>query len=668
MTDRTALKTTLQNDFWTWGVLAVLVAVMFAQMWVSAVQLSVTSDEADHLHAGYRYWQCRDFGWNPEHPPLMKIIAALPLLTMQVNDPISHPCGMPSNKLRDFQVGHDFLFANPESVLMAGRMAASVLAVLLLVTVSFFARTMFGLSAAAIAGILIAFEPNLLAHGSLVMTDVPAALGFCLAVYALYSFLSNRNLARLIVLGLATGIALCLKHSTVLLAVILPALMLVDGLLVERKTRLHTLRRNLGALTVVMIIALAVLWGMYGFRYASRPNDAKPWTAARLESAHGVVATRIIPAAERRHLLPQAYLIGLQDVLVEADVGKRMFIVGRIYPAGRWFYFPLAAIIKFTLPTLLLVVISTCALQFWRGHKREAAFLVIPTAILFASAMAYTINIGIRHILPVLPFLSIYGAAGTWSIVRNRRWSMIGLGALLVFHAASSLHAFPNYLSYSNEVWGGPANTYRYLSDSNVDMGQALKMAGKYVAKTAPSDCWLVQPYNESTSDYDIPCEDVNAKIPPLYFTGRLIVSSILVDRIMSPYGPRSADILKDMRPEAKLGGSALFVYQGTFDLTPMVSAERLKLASARGPNDPRFAIDQAQQVLLFDPQNGMAHAVMCYAYATMGDRSAAEQQCNLALKLIQQDPYGLENDSRTVRAFMRNHGLQLSTDTSPQP
>ncbi len=655
-----------RDFFWKWGVLAVLVVVMCGQMWVSVRRLSITSDEADHLHAGYRYLQCRDFGWNPEHPPLVKMIAAVPLLAMQVNDPIRSPCGMPSNKLHDFQVGHDFVFANSESVLTAGRTAVSILAVLLLVTVWFFARTMFGPSVAAIAGILIAFEPNLLAHGSLIMTDVPAALGFCLAIYSLYSFLSNRNLTRLIILGLATGIALGLKHSTILLVAILPALLLVDMIFSDRQAWLRTLRRNLGALAVVGIIALAVLWGMYGFRYASRPNDAQPWTTARLGSAHGIVATRVIPAIERRHLLPQAYLIGLQDILVESDVGKRMFIVGHIYPTGRWFYFPLAATIKFTLPTLLLVAISTCAWKFWRSHKREVSFLLIPTGILFASAMTYTINIGIRHILPVLPFLAIYGSAGTWSMVQNRKWPTLGLVSFLIFHAASSLHAFPNYLSYGNEIWGGPANTYKYLSDSNVDMGQALKMARRYVADNSPSDCWLVQPYDETTSDYAIPCEDVNTRIPPLYFTGRLIVSSILVDRIMSPYGPRSADIFKGMQPKAKLGGSALFVYQGTFDLTPMVSAERLKLASSRGPREPLFAIDQAQQVLLFDPQNGMAHAVLCYAYATIGDRNAAEEHCNLALKLIQQDPYGLENDLTTVKAFMLNHGLHVSTGVTP--
>jgi len=63
---------------WPHLVLALLAIVMLAQMWTSVSRLSITSDEADHLHSGYRYLQCRDFGWNPEHPPLVKMLAALP--------------------------------------------------------------------------------------------------------------------------------------------------------------------------------------------------------------------------------------------------------------------------------------------------------------------------------------------------------------------------------------------------------------------------------------------------------------------------------------------------------------------------------------------------------------------------------------------------------------
>jgi hypothetical protein len=662
-----AVQTRVHPAPWQWAVLAALVVIMLAQMWASAHRLSVTSDEADHLHAGYRYLQCGDFGWNPEHPPLVKMVAALPLLAMNVKDPIPSPCGMTNTKMVDFQVGHHFVFANSESLLMAGRMAASIFAVLLLVTAWFFARSMFGLPAAVIVGVLIAFEPNLLAHGSLVMTDVPAALGFLLAVYACYAYLSRPDRVGLIVLGLATGIALCLKHSAVLLAVILPALVVADALLASNTQRLRTLWQNLIALLPVAVIALIVLWGAYAFRYASRPDQARPWTSAQLASAHGIVATRVITAVARGRLLPQAYLIGLQDVLAESDEGKRMYLLGRIYPTGRWFYFPLAAAIKFTVPTLLLILASGFAVRFWRAHKREAVFLLLPAAILLLSAMGYSINIGIRHVLPLWPFLIIFAAAGSWAIVRHRRWPTVALVVLLVFHAASSLRAFPNYLSYSSDLWGGPANTYKYLSDSNVDMGQAFKMAHDYVAEARPGQCWVIQPYNETPNDYGMPCDDIFGKIPPLHFDGTLIVSSILVDGVMSPFNRRSAGLFKDVLPKAKLGGSALFVYDGSFDLTPIVAAERLKLATSVGPRDPQFAIAQASEVLTFDPNNAVAHAVLCYSHATLGENEVAEQHCNLALKLMRDDPFAGPHDIQDVTTFMRRHGLQVYNAESPR-
>jgi len=665
-TPATSANLRIQTPSWQWAVLAALVFGMLGQMWVSVGRLSITSDEADHLHSGYRYLQCRDFGWNPEHPPLAKILAAVPLRMMEINDPIPSPCGMASNKLMDFQVGHDFVFSNPESVLLAGRMAESALTICLLLGVWFFARRMFGVAVAIISGVLITFEPNLLAHGSLVMTDVPAALGFLLSVVALYSYLLAPSRIRLVILGLASGFALCLKHSTILLVVILAALVVADSILCDKPQRARVMLRNLLALTAAMVIAGAVLWGAYGFRYSARPNQARPWTSARLDSAHGMIATKVIPAIERRRLLPQAYLIGLQDILVESEDSKRAFLLGRTFQTGRWFYFPIAATIKFTAPTLLLIVASTFAARFWREHKREGAFLLIPAAILLVSAMGYSINIGIRHALPLLPFLIIFGAAGSWALVRKRRWPTIALVALLVFHAASSLRAFPNYLSYSNELWGGPASTYKYLSDSNTDMGQAFKMVQAYVTQNTPAHCWLIQPYNETASDYGIPCDDVNTKIPPLHFDGTLIVSSILVDGVMSPFGRRTASLFQNMQPSAKLGGSALFVYDGSFDMTPIVAAERLKLATSMGPRDPQFAITQAAEVLGFDPHNGLAHAVLCYARTSLGEPSVAEQHCNLALKLMRQDPFAVPHDILDVTEFMRRHGLHIYADGTP--
>jgi hypothetical protein len=650
---------------WQHAVLPILAVIMLAQMWTSVDRLSITSDEAHHFHSGYRYLECRDFGWNLEHPPLANMVAALPLLGMEIVDPIPSACGMPNSKLIDFQAGHDFVFANPESVLMAGRRAASAFAVGLLVAMWFFARKMFGTAAAIIAGVLIAFEPNILGNGPLVMTDVPAALGFVLAVYALYSYLSAPSYGRLALVGVATGFALCLKHQTMLLIGILPALAVADAFLAGSQ-RMRTALRNLFALMPAMVIAFTMLWGAYGFRYDARPNHATPWRPALLATAHGVIPTKIVPAMERRRLLPQAYLIGIQDIYVELETGGRSFLLGRIYPNGRWFYFPVAATIKLTLPTLLLLVISAMAVPFWREHKREAAFLLIPGGMLLASMMTSTLDIGIRHVLPLFPFLIIFAAAGSWQLARKWRWATIALAGVLVFHAVSSLRAFPNYVSYANELWGGPANTYKYLSDANTDMGQALKMARDYVARNKPTHCWLIQPFDETAADYGIPCDDIYITNPPLHFDGTLIVSSMLVQGVMNPYGARSAAVFRGMQPKAKLGGSALFVYDGSFDMTPIVAAQRLKLATSRGPRDPQFAITQANEVLGFDPNNGRAHAVLCYAQATLAQLSTAEQECNLALKLMREDPYTVAQDTDDVTGFMRRHGLRNYNDTHP--
>src|SRR5208283_509458 len=172
-----------------WVVFMVLAIVMMAQMWSSIRRLSVTSDEVVHLHGAYRFLQCGDSSVDPEHPPLVKIVAALPLLAMHVNDPNPGVCGVQADMESSYRRGHDLLFANDESMLTAARISTSIFAILLLGATYLFARALFGAPVAMIAGAWVAFEPNLLGHGSLVTTDVPAALGFVVAIYALWNYL-----------------------------------------------------------------------------------------------------------------------------------------------------------------------------------------------------------------------------------------------------------------------------------------------------------------------------------------------------------------------------------------------------------------------------------------------------------------------------------------------
>ena len=652
-----------------WVILAALVVVMVTQLWTSVRQLSVTSDEVDHLHAGYRYLQCNDFGWNPEHPPLVKIAAALPLMAMSIKDPIPHPCGMANSKDIDFVVGHDFIFANPETMLTAARYAASLFSVLLLLTVWFFARRLFGLPVAIISGALLAFDPNILANGALVTTDVAASLGFLLAVYTLYRYATEPNPTRLLAVGLATGFALCVKHSAVLLAVILPLLLFSDALLFGQQELGRRLLRYAGALLVVGAIAFTVLWACYGFRYAARPGAAAVWSPPQMPRAHGAVETRLIPQLDRWHLMPQSYLGGLQDVLVQSEVGEPYFLLGRFYRTGNWFYFPVAAAIKYTLPVFLMILVSALSWRFWRQQSRELLFLILPATVYLMFTMRSKLNIGSRHLLPILPFLIIFAAAGTWGWVRGRRWAIVAVTAILAFQIFTSLHAYPNYLSYSNELWGGPGETYRFLAASDADWGQAEKMARDYIAKTHPSNCFFLRTYHSRNEDYGIPCRGISEiqwdqlETP---FTGTMILSSAVADgvglgRMSAPTGR----VFRGLKPMAKIGGSALLVYQGTFDLSPMVALQRLMRARAVGDQDPQLALELGQQAADLDPGNGDAHVVMCASYKSLGQIEKAEQECNLGLTLIRKDPqYGPEQ-VQYLEKFISRNGLQIHSAAS---
>lgn len=650
-----------------WFALAGLVVILAVQLWGAVRQWSITSDEINHLHAGYRYVTCGDFGWNPEHPPLLKMIAALPLLVMHVNDPITNACGMPDNKGIDFHVGHDFVFDNPASILMAGRAAASVFVFGLLALVWFAARKMFGLATAVIASVLLVFEPNILAHGALVTTDVPAAFGFLAAVISLYRYFETRVSFYVILTGLATGIALAVKHSCVLLVPVLLLLCVIDPLLVPspNKSRGRQILRNVAAVFCAGLIAIGLLWITYGLRYGARPNGAPAWVNDKLPESHSLVATRVIPALQKRHLLPEAYLNGLQDILVDPEVIPRpAFLLGHVYRGGRWFYFPVAALIKFSLVTLVFGIVSCLALSFWNARRRELSFLGVPAAVFLFASCTSSLNMGIRHVLPVLPFLVLFGAAGTYAFAVRYRRGMVVCGVLIALHCGSSLHALPNYLSYSNELWGGPRNTYRYLADSNVDWGQSMKEAKSYLEQHPASSCWMIHSYNDTNQDFGIPCGETSEykqEEPPPRLTGTLIVTSNALDGILNyTGGSRTAAMFRTLRPKAQLGGSALFVYEGEFDLSGPLATYHAAQSTKILAYDTKLAMQEAEQAVTFDPRNHIAHFVLCLGAESLGHGTRAESECNTTLQLVREDPNVLA-DGAGIEKYMKSHGMRVT-------
>ena len=230
---------------------------------------------------------------------------------------------------------------------------------------------------------------------------------------------------------------------------------------------------------------------------------------------------------------------------------------------------------------LLLALLPISGLLSARDVRRPLLWMLLPATVFFAASMSSGLNIGLRHILPVYAFLTVLTAAGAWRLTRKHRGWGIALGGLLFIHAASSLRAFPNYLAYSNELWGGPSETYRVLSDSNVDWGQGLPAAKRYL-QTHAGPCWLAYFGTVDPSYYDLPCtllttssaviwERPLTEIPAVIQGTVLVSATEMSGQAWGPAELNPYEQFRTGRPVDCLAGSIL-VYRGTFDV-PLASA-----------------------------------------------------------------------------------------------
>src|SRR5258708_24974873 len=234
------------------GVIGLLAALVL-QLTLSVSRDSPTWDEGDHIFAGYWSLTHKDFGINPEHPPVVKMLAAAPLLSM--------PLKVPEVRNRFFMHeafldGKEFLFGNDvDTIMFRARMTASILTVLLALLVFMATREFFDNGAAFIALTLIAFEPNLLAHGARVTTDAGLSCFTFATIYTFYRYVKIPSAWRLAVVGLAAGLTLAAKHTGILVIPMLALLAIcevVRGRLAKRRSSEAPIgtRRHAGRLAV----------------------------------------------------------------------------------------------------------------------------------------------------------------------------------------------------------------------------------------------------------------------------------------------------------------------------------------------------------------------------------------------------------------------------------
>ena len=524
--------------------------------------------------ASARYWKFGDFGDNPEHPPLAKFIAALPNLGVPCPAPKSYgPFGF---KAENFTSAIPYLYTHDAgAMLLRARMAISIFTWLLALLVFQAAREMFGAKVALLALLLFVFEPNLVAHGALVTTDMAVTCFFFAALYTFYRWLRRPSLLRLTLCGSAVGLALASKHSGVFVIPVLAMLALAE---LPRGRRLLQLA---GALAAIAAIGFAVLWACYGFRFHARPAGLAmiPPTAAYLANIP------VLPWLASSHLLPEAWLYGLADIL-HVETRDPSFLLGTMYKTGRWFYFPVAFAIKSTLGFLGLLAAAPFVLR--RTARREIVFLLLPALAYLAACLPSKMNLGVRHILPVYPFLIVLVAASAVHLARKHRWGTYAAAALLLFHAAASVRVFPNYLTFANEAFGGPTNTFRLLTDSNADWGQGLKAAKRYLDTHGIHDCWFAHyGWDVNPAYYGIACRPLpsgidyrfGAPLPPVppNIAGTVLISASEADgNYWGEPNPYAQFLYR--RPDALIANSIL-VFRGSFDVRLLSSISHAELS-----------------------------------------------------------------------------------------
>lgn len=464
---------------------AVLVCftAVFTLLEVAAfTRLSATWDEPIHLTAGYLALTHADYRVDPSHPPFLRMWAALPLLVVRPADAgtvVIDRTPMKTWFSDAYAFAHRFLYRlnDADRLLVAARSMIVVWGIVLGLLVFFWAYEWLGLLPAIAALTLYSMEPNLSAHAGLVTTDLGVTCFVFGAAYFLWR--TSRRFTAANLAGLAASVALAFvsKYSAVLLV---PVVVLLLAIAVARLGM--NVRRAAAILALLAVTTYAAIWAVYGFRYA--PSATEGWLVQIQDTAFASRSpglTQVLTWIDSHHLLPNAFTQGF--LFSQLPLAQwPAFLFGRISAGGWWYYFPAALLLK--TPVALLVLFGTGLLLWRRQHLSGStvAFIAVPALVYLAVAMASRVNMGVRHILPIYPFMLLLAAVAARELLASRRrGAHIALAVLMVLSAGEVARAHLRPLTFFNTLAGGPANGFRYLSDSNLAWGGNLKALKRWM-------------------------------------------------------------------------------------------------------------------------------------------------------------------------------------------
>ena len=512
----------------------------FVLMIIAAKSDSAIVDEIPHIGAGYAYLHLKDYRLNPEHPPLAKDIAAFPLQFLNLNYPTKSRFWQKDTN-GQWDIGRKFIFNSgndANKIVFLARFGIILLTLLTSYFVYKWARELIGPSWALIPLFLFSFSPLVLAHGHYVTTDIAATFGFLIGSYYFLKFLESPKKKNILKAGAALGIALLMKFSVVFLLPIL-AIIYLAAVIKQKRFKYFTL--TFSGLLAIFLLCFSIIYAVYLHHTWNQPLERSYRDANVILSSFAGGADPAMASCHRfvglekqprclaeidlhlfRHKLTQPigqYLLGFLMTFQRATGGNTTYFLGWVNSAGWWYYFPIVFFLKEPIPSLILIILSIITafyslvkkgrfVLFDRKEHNESLqkwsmiFLVLAY---WAYSMHSHLNIGLRHILPTLPFIYILSAASIkqWlktkssplpkqaflkavaSLLREAKnmGKFLVVFVLLTWYLLEAVSASPKFISYFNEAAGGGENGYKYVVDSNLDWGQGLKRLSAFIKK-----------------------------------------------------------------------------------------------------------------------------------------------------------------------------------------
>lgn len=485
------------------GVLVLAAILLYAAIALyGASGKSATFDEQIHVTGGYGYWALNDYRLHPENGNWAQRWLALPIAIrraefLRPDDPAWRSADLWAVSDRFFyEAGND-----AGAVLWSARLMALLVACALGFLIFRWSHALFGRSGAWVSLALFGFSPTFLALGPMATSDVLTTFFFVASSWALWIAMHRPTWRRVLVSVLAISGLFLSKYSALIFVPI--ALVMAAARIARSPTRRRESVR-VGGLAVMHVAAVVlVIWASYGFRYSAlgpsaRPGDAfaTPWENAIDSSVVG----KTIAISRRAHAIPEAYLFGLGTVRAYSKT-RATFFQGEVSrDGGRRLFFPYVALVKTTLPALLLLVALPWLIIRRRRQGGDSDLLYEMTPLLtligvyWTVAIANGLNIGHRHLLPAIAATTVLlGAAGApvaqlvdaWRSSRRLVVEGAVVVGLLAWHAIEAARVAPNFLAYFNPIAGGPRGAYHHVVDSSLDWGQDLPSLARWLEVNA---------------------------------------------------------------------------------------------------------------------------------------------------------------------------------------